>query len=329
MTQTDDAETIEDTSTRSRAPDFFIVGHHKSGTTALYEMLRRRPQIYMPDLKEPWFFAKDLGVRFEPETALPQTLEEYLSLFTAATSEQRIGEATPSYLMSRTAAADIAEIQPNARIIAILREPANFLRSLHLQSVRNHAETETNFRKALALEDFRRRGEAIPERAIRPQELLYSEHVRYVEQLRRYHDVFAPEQVLVLIYEDFRQDNEATARRVLQFLGVDDTGPIEKVEPNATVRVRSRRLYELVRAVYLGQGPAAKVAKAAIKALTPSQLRRDAHVTVRRRVLFGSPQPPDEVLMTELRRRFKGEVIALSEYLDRDLVTLWGYDRLD
>ena len=33
--------------------------------------------------------------------------------------------------------------------------------------------------------------------------------------------------------------------------------------------------------------------------------------------------------MTELRRRFKGEVIALSEYLDRDLVTLWGYDRLD
>jgi hypothetical protein len=135
--------------------------------------------------------------------------------------------------------------------------------------------------------------------------------------------------VLVLIYEDFRADNEAVARRVLRFLEVDDTGPIEEVEPNATVRVRSRRLYELVRAVYLGEGPAAKVAKASIKALTPSQLRRDAHVTVRRRVLFGSPQPPDEALMTELRHRFKAEVVALSEYLDRDLVKLWGYDRLD
>ena len=33
--------------------------------------------------------------------------------------------------------------------------------------------------------------------------------------------------------------------------------------------------------------------------------------------------------MRELRRRFKGEVEATSEYLDRDLVTLWGYDRLD
>jgi hypothetical protein len=329
MTQTDDAGTIEDASTRSRVPDFFIVGHHKSGTTALYEMLRRRPQIYMPDLKEPWFFAKDLGVRFEPETPLPQTLDEYLSLFSAATPEQRIGEATPSYLMSHTAAADIAEVQPDARIIAILREPANFLRSLHLQSVRNHAETETNFRKALALEDARRRGEAIPAGAMRPQELLYSEHVRYVEQLRRYHDAFAAEQVLVLIYEDFRADNEAVARRVLRFLEVDDTGPIEQVEPNATVRVRSRRLYDLVRAVYLGHGPAAKAAKTAIKALTPRQLRRDAHVTVRRRVLFGSPQPPDEELMTELRRRFKSEVVALSEYLDRDLVKLWGYDRLD
>jgi hypothetical protein len=329
MTQTDDAGTIEDASTRSRAPDFFIVGHHKSGTTALYEMLRRRPQIYMPDLKEPWFFAKDLGVRFEPETPLPQTLDEYLSLFSAATPEQRIGEATPSYLMSHTAAADIAEVQPDARIIAILREPANFLRSLHLQSVRNHAETETNFRKALALEDARRHGEAIPAGAMRPQELLYSEHVRYVEQLRRYHDAFAAEQVLVLIYEDFRADNEAVARRVLRFLEVDDTGPIEQVEPNATVRVRSRRLYDLVRAVYLGHGPAAKAAKTAIKALTPRQLRRDAHVTVRRRVLFGSPQPPDEELMTELRRRFKSEVVALSEYLDRDLVKLWGYDRLD
>ncbi len=34
-------------------PDFFIVGHPKCGTTALYEMLRRHPQIFMPALKEP------------------------------------------------------------------------------------------------------------------------------------------------------------------------------------------------------------------------------------------------------------------------------------
>jgi len=46
-----------------RRPDFFVVGQPKSGTTALYEMLRQHPQIYMPDLKEPEFFAADLRRR--------------------------------------------------------------------------------------------------------------------------------------------------------------------------------------------------------------------------------------------------------------------------
>jgi hypothetical protein len=33
--------------------------------------------------------------------------------------------------------------------------------------------------------------------------------------------------------------------------------------------------------------------------------------------------------MGELRRRYKDEVVALGEYLNRDLLSLWGYDRLD
>ncbi|MBA3809829.1 MAG: hypothetical protein H0X28_15765 [Solirubrobacterales bacterium] len=45
-----------------------------------------------------------------------------------------------------------------------------------------------------------------------------------------------------------------------------------------------------------------------------------------RRLVYGDPSPPDEALMAELRRRFKGEVEALGTYLDRDLVRLWGYD---
>jgi hypothetical protein len=308
-----------------RVPDFFIVGHHKCGTTALYEMLRVHPQIYMPDLKETWFFARDLEVRFQTSSWLPTTLEDYLDLFAAASVEQRAGEATPSYLLSRTAAASIAELEPDARIIAILREPGDFLRSLHLQSVRNHAETEADFGKALALEELRREGKAIPPEAARPQELLYSEHVRYVEQLRRYHAVFPPEQVLVLIYDDFRADNEATVRRVLRFLDVDDTAPIDVMEANPTVGVRSVRMYDMARSLYLGRGPAARAAKAAIKTITPQRLRRDGMVALRRRVLYGKPPAADEELMRELRRRFKGEVVALSEYLGRDLVGLWGY----
>ncbi len=67
---------------RERLPDFFIVGHQKCGTTALYEALQRHPQIYMPKCKEPWFFATELHVRTPPRPeGTPQTLDEYLALF--------------------------------------------------------------------------------------------------------------------------------------------------------------------------------------------------------------------------------------------------------
>jgi hypothetical protein len=315
-------------STLKRVPDFFIVGQFKSGTTALYQMLRGHPQIYMSEMKELWFFAPELLGRSHTG-ARPTTLEGYMSMFDAAEPEQLIGDATPSYLMSETAARRIAELRPDARIIAILREPASFLRSFHLQCVQNRTETENDLRKALALEDGRREGKAIPPHAVRPHELLYSEHVRYVEMLRRYHAVFPPRQVLVLIYEDFRRDNEATMRRVMQFLEVDPGHRIAPVEANPTVRVRSPRLHELLLSVYIGRGPATRVLKRAAKMIVPKRLRGRALKVTQRRVIFGTPRPPDADAMLELRRRFKGEVIALSEYLDRDLVSEWGYDDLD
>jgi hypothetical protein len=319
---TDSTETSSATRTppQTRTPDFFIVGHAKSGTTALYEMLRRHPQIFMPELKETQFFARELHPRAQPSHRHPETLEQYLSLFADAKPEQRAGEASPSYIRSLTAAKRIRELRSDARIIVILREPASFLRSLHLELLQDHVETEIDLGKAIALSEVRREDD------FPIQQPVYAERVRYVEQLRRYHAEFPPEQVLVLIYDDFRRDNEGTVRRVLRFLDVDDTVAIEVMQANPTVRVRSPRMYELVRSLYLGEGRLGAAAKAAIKSLTPRRLRRKAHTTVRRRLLFGQPRDPDQELMLELRHRFKSEVQALSEYLDRDLVTLWGYD---
>jgi hypothetical protein len=311
-------------------PDFFIVGHAKSGTTALYEMLRRHPEIYMPEAKEPWFLASDMGVRFQPRRAgaAPQTLEEYLALFSDASPTQRVGEASSSYLWSHTAAARIAELQPGASIIAVLREPASFLHSLHLQLVQTHVEVKKDLRKALALEEVRREGKRIPRRSHRPQLLRYSEYVRYVEQLRRYHATFPREQVLVLIYDDFRADNEGTVRGVLRFLEVDDSVSVEAIEANPTVLMRSHQLDDVVHSLSVGRGPVSGAVKGTLKAVTPRGLRRDALRVTLQRVVHRSPDPADEALMLELRRRFEPEVAALSEYLGRDLVKLWGYDNL-
>jgi hypothetical protein len=312
-----------------RIPDFFIVGHPKCGTTALYEMLRRHPQIYMPDFKEPRFFASDLPSRLQPSatSVLPQTLEDYLALFDAARPEQRAGEASPSYLRSSAAALAIAELQPDARIIAILREPASFLRSLHLEFLRNRFETETDLSSAIAHEPAA--PVVGPSAAGSPRRPRYTDRVRYVEQLRRYHDVFGPERVLVLIYDDFRRDNEATVREVLRFLEVDDTHPIEAIEANPTVGVRSLRVDDWVRALYAERNPLTRALKATVKALTPRRLHGELFRRIRRRIVYGQPSPPDEQYMTELRRRFKPEVAALSEYLGRDLVSEWGYDDVE
>jgi len=306
----------------AQIPDFFIVGHQKCGTTALYEMLKRHPQIYMSVLKEPKFFATDMPARLEPPSTriLPKTLEDYLALFDAAEPGQRKGEASPTYLTSHTAASEIARIQPNAQIIAILREPASFIRSLHLQLLQAGVETEKDLRKAIANELIVRQGRDIHR---------YTDNVRYVEQLRRYHDVFSGDRVLVIVYDDFRADNEATVRGALRFLAVDDTVPVEMLESNPTVGVRSLRLNNAIDALSKGHGPVARAAKGTIKSLTPQALRRQALRATRRRVLYGKPTPPDEQLMGELRRRFKGEVVALSEHLDRDLVRLWGYEDVD
>jgi hypothetical protein len=253
------------------------------------------------------------------------SMDEYLLLFTAATPDQCIGEASTSYLWSHSAAARIAEAQPAARIIAILREPVSFLRSLHLQLLQNRHETEKDFRKAVALDEDRLEGRNIPDRSYWPQALIYSERVKYVEQLRRFHAVFPAEQVKVLIYDDFRTDNAAMMRGVLRFLGVDEASPIELLKVNPTVRIRSERLRVWVGRGDSGQRALPRAVKASLRVVLPEELRRG----IRHGVLYRSPAAPHEDFTAELRRRFKGEVVALSEYLGRDLVTLWGYDGVD
>jgi hypothetical protein len=281
----------------------------------------------MPELKEPRFLADDMYVHCADAGELPTTMDQYLALFAKARADQRAGEASPLYLASAVAAASIAELQPEARIVAVLREPASFLRSLHLQFVQSHIEDKNDLAQAIALESVRREGRQIPPSSrLRPQVLQYSHHVRYVEQLRRYHDLFPAERVLVLIYDDFRSDNEETVKKVLRFLEIDDAAAIEASEANPTVRVRSQQLDHLLRSISMGRGPASRAVKHTVKSLTPRRLRRQALKATQQHLVYGKPQPPDEEAVLELRSRFKGEVAALSDYLARDLTTLWGYD---
>lgn len=323
-------------------PDFFIIGHEKCGTTALYKILRQHPQIFMPALKEPRFFVVDPRTRgpAPPNPERPWTLEQYLALFVDARPGQRIGEASPQYIRVPDAPQLIAQVQPRAQIIAMLREPVSFVRTYHLQCVRGLREPERDLRKALALEEPRRQGEKLPDG--RPNRMLfYRDHVRYVEQLRRFDAVFGRERILVLVYEDFLRSNDAVARSVMRFLEVDDTIELDAVKHDLTNELpRRRNGRKAVRYKYLHRGAlalrrarrtpaqAGRLART-LDAFTPARLRSDAIENLARRLVFSVPPPPDGQFMSELRRQFKPEVSALSEYLGRDLVSEWGYEHVD
>jgi Sulfotransferase family len=321
---------MTDTTQGGRVPDFFLVGHQKSGTTAMHLMLDQHPGVFMPAVKEPRYFASDLRSRFQGGEAgpgRPQTLEGYMALFAAARPHQLVGDASATYLRSKVAARGIAEVQPQARIVAVLREPASYVRSLHLQLLASNVETERDLRRALALEPERREGRSIPAHTHHPEALLYSEHVHYVEQLRRFHDAFPRERVLVLIYEDFKRDNLAVFGQVLDFLGLDRSVEIEPVRTKPVREARSVLAHRLVGRVRLAKRAPERVGSLAraVATLIPSAALSPRFGARWRRALYSEQKPADEALMAELRERFRPEVERLSEYLERDMLARWGY----
>ncbi len=308
---------------RRAVPDFFLVGLPKCGTTALYAMLRAHPQVFMPALKEPQFFALEPGERLRGEH--PATLEEYLALFSGAEPGQLVGEASTTYLRSPRAPGRIADLNPEARIVAILREPSEFLRSLHLQLLQSGVETEPDLAAALALEPGRRAAGAP---GLWQRTLLYSDHLRWAEQLRRYHEAFGRERVMVLIYDDFRADNKGVAEAVARFLGIDETVELQAAERNPTVLLRESRASDAMQELARGRGALSRAGRAASR-LVPRRARRGAFAAINRRLVQREPPAPDPQTMQELRRRYAPEVAAAGELLGRDLIALWGYEPVE
>ena len=178
----------------------------------------------------------------------------------------------------------------------------------------------------------RRQGRRIPRRSPRPQMLLYSEHVRYVEQLRRYlAGARAASGCWCCIYDDFRRDNERTVRGVLRFLDVDEQVPVEPSEANPTVRMRSQRLDDLLhaglgwRADRCRAPPSGRSRRSCQRRCGPRRCAR-----FRRRFVVGRAGEPrrgaDARAAPPLQAR-GGRCKRVL--LDRDLVRLWGYDQLD
>ena len=291
-------------------PDFFIVGAPRCGTTALFTYLRQHPEIFMPEIKEPNFFCSDLNVR-------PHVVDaaEYASLFSSASGEKRVGEASVWYLYSERASNAIKSLNPEALIIIMLRQPVDMLHSLYSRRVHGGLETARTFQSAIE--------ERATPRRNRLSKLFFSEPPavepisleigRYSTHVARYIDTFGRDQVKIIIYDDFRLDSESVYRDVLDFLDVrPDFAPSFKVV-NSNAHVRNAVLHRIVRRP-------SPILRAIARLLVPRRLRPRVAETI---LDVNSRRAPRTALPVDLRRRLTAElapdIVELGRLLGRDL----------
>ncbi len=229
-------------------PDFLIIGAAKSGTTSLFYYFKQHPQIFLPENKEPGFFAfADTGVEhFYFPTYMPirdSTIRDavgYRSLFGNANADQRCGEASTIYLSSQIAPKNIRQLAPNTKMIAILRNPIQRAYSNFNHFRADGLEPEPDFIQACFLEEQRKRSFWYPA-------YYYLENGMYSTQLRRYFDLFPADQIKVYLYEDLANPTEMV-QDVLEFIGVDANEPIDtSAKYNISGQRRLPWLYGLVR----------------------------------------------------------------------------------
>jgi len=297
----------------ARRPNFFILGAPKCGTTALSEYLRRHPRVFVSTPKEPHYFCEDFDYYYAPGE---RTEEHYLRLFADADeSHLAVGEASVWYLYSRTAARNIMEFDPAARIVVMVRNPVELVPSLHSQLTYMLDETEPDPAVAWELQEARSRGEGLPSTVRVPGFLQYGEAARLGAQVRRVMEVVPREQLKVLVFDDLRADTGAVYRDTLEFLGVPDDGRSEFPRVNENKVHRTAAV-----ARFTQRPPTALVAVArGVKRVTGVERlgvldrvrRRNREVTRREEI---SPE-----FAQVLREHFRDDVGELGELIGRDL----------
>jgi len=303
-------------------PNFLIIGAQKAGTTSLANYLDQHPDVYMSPVKEPNFFALEepgasAGRQSPVNSYEISSIEAYRKLFRGVTTETAVGEASPWYLYSPVAPERIKRYVPEARLIAILRDPAERAYSQYLHFLRDGIETEPDFLSALRAEAARLRDGAAADAAERDAAGAYLGRGFYHAQLRRYLELFDRERVMICFSEDLSRDPERLLRDVFRFLGVDDSFvPAASTRHNAAGVPRSKLLH----AFLTGRHPVRRAVRS-LKPYMPPEARQRlagtlAHVRQRN---FATPPPLPPEARRFLVEAYREDVLRLQDLVGRDL----------
>lgn len=202
--------------------DLIIGGASKSGTTAIYDMLRQNPALFLPVRKELHYFSRPF---LEHTTAgpgdaavldeIPATLEAYLSHYADKRPDQVAVDVSPSYLFHYGSAAQMAQDLPGVKIVFLLRCPEHKVFSQYVHLLGEGRET-LSFEEALEQERTRK------DKGFSDM-WLYAESGFYADAIAAFQVALGPDRVKVFFFEDFRRDPEAVLKDICLFAGLDGT----------------------------------------------------------------------------------------------------------
>lgn len=292
--------------------DFVVLGAGRCGTTALHTLLGRHPGIAMCARKSPNHFAAHLD---QPAWETPAAVAmarhwvgdpgRYAALFGHARPGQRRGEVSPVYLQATDVAERLHRAAPDARLVAILRDPAERAHAHFLGRRRDGIENRSSVGRWLD------EMEGVP----LPDEVAFGHYVgigRYHHFLAPYVRRFGRDRLLVLFHDDLVDRPADVMAQLFGFLGVDPGfRPTDPGRPNRSGEIRDPRLRRL--------WTSTTGARTRLRPLLPARLR-DA---VGRRVLRDLEREP---LDAEVRARIVAlladDIRRLESLVDRDL-TAW------
>ena len=291
-----------------RLPDFLLIGAPKAGTTALHAALATHPGLYLSKVKEPKYYL--CGDSPPPAYRGPGDAhsnrewiwqrQRYLDLFADADDDQLVGESTPFYLYHRDARRRIAADIPDAKLVAVLRDPVDRAYSNWMHLWADGLEPCSDIVEACAREAKRVDEGWAPFWHYRGLGM-------YGRQLADLFEHFPREQVLVVRYRELVEDAHAALDRVSRFLGIEEGVVTEIPSGNSRPFVN-----ESVRTKVLG--PVVRAGASAGQFLPPEVWRAASRPIVGQLHQRGNPERPrlTEEQGEELRQPFREDITLLE-----------------
>lgn len=293
-------------------PNFLIMGAARAGTTSVYRYLRQHPQVYMSDIKEPWFFAlENEAVSFTGPSAqyfrknAVTKLAQYEALFDGVTDRLAIGEASTMYMYSRRACERIRHHIPGAKLIVMLRHPAERAFSHFLHEVQRRREPLADFGGALGAEAERMAmGWGFP--------YAYRDIGFYYRQLKVYFDSFPREQIGIWLFDDLEADTDRVMADIMRFIGVEPIAVDTSMHHNVARSIslpRSTALSTLI----CEENAVKKLAQSFIPATLRGRGRRILQRLNQKRPLVRRS------VRRELINGYRDDILKLQSLIQRDL----------